>query len=51
MTARVVDFCSHEMEKAQLNGLENRPSILQVWLTTWLSGVVVELPMKLSSPV
>ena len=51
MTARLVDFRLCETERAQLNGLENRPNFLQVWLTIWLSGVVVELPMKLSSPL
>jgi hypothetical protein len=51
MTAWLVDFRLGETERVQLNGLENRPNFLQVWLTIWLSGVVVELLMKLSSPV
>ena len=50
MTAWLVEFRICETERTQLNGLENRPKLLQVWLITWLSGVVVELPMKLSSP-
>ena len=49
--AGFVEFRLRETERVQLNGLENRRNVVQVWPTIWLSGVVVELPMKLSSPV
>ncbi len=48
--ARFVYLRLCETERVQLNGLENWRNFLQVWPSTWLSEVVVELPMKRSSP-